>query len=229
MTQPNSDFHTRAIHAGESPDASAMPIFQSATVAGSYTRDGHNPTIEALEEKVCHLEGARVTLATASGMSAISQTLMALMQTGDRVVTHQTMYSGVQKLLKQWLPRYGFDVCQVDMRDPSQVKEALRTPTRVVYFEPIANPLVEVLDAPALIEMAHQAGAVVMTDNTFLTPYLFRPLDCGADIVVHSAMPPADQGPERKCLGADGSPCVVIQYVTHLAGICPSYGVYRLR
>jgi len=178
---------TRAIHSGEVPWASAVPIHQAATVHGSYSRDGHNPTVEAFEEKVRLLEGGESAVATASGMSAISQVLMTLLKSGDRLVAHRTMYSGVQHLLRDLLPRFGFEVVQIDMTDLDLLADALRTPTRVVYFEPIANPYIDVIDAPRAIGAAREAGSTVLIDNTFLTPCLFRPLDFGADVVVHSA------------------------------------------
>ena len=189
MTDRNekNGFATRAIHAGENPDASAVPIYQAATVEGSYSRDGHNPTVEAFEAKVCELEGGNRSLAMASGMAAITQVLMSLLETGDRLVTHKTMYSGVQHLLKDLLPKYGFEIAQIDMTDPEQLVDAVKTPTSVVYFEPIANPYIDVIDAPAAIEIAHNAGALTVVDNTFLTPYLYRPIENGADVVIHSA------------------------------------------
>ena len=180
-------FATRAIHAGEDSRASAIPIYQAATVDGSYSRDGHNPTVEAFEAKVCELEGGIRSLAMASGMAAIAQVLLSLMRSGDRLVAHQTMYSSVQHLLKEHLPRYGFEIEQVDMTDLCQLTDAVKAPTAVVYFEPIANPFIDVIDSPKVMEIAKSAGALTMVDNTFLTPYLYRPLESGADVVVHSA------------------------------------------
>ncbi len=179
--------HTDIVHNGERDDVSAVPIYQAATVDGSYSRDGHNPTIEALEEKIRSLERGQAALVTASGMAAISHTLLGLLSQGSRLVTHQTMYSGVQKLLSSVLPRYGIELVQVDMTDLENLRAALDTSPSVVYFEPIANPYVDVIDAPGAITMARECGATVMIDNTFLSPYLFKPLDYGAQIVVHSA------------------------------------------
>jgi len=180
-------FASRAIHAGEADFASATPIYQAATVRGAYLRTHPNPTIVALEEKVCELEGGARTVAAASGMAAVSQTWLALLRAGDRLVAHNTVYAGVQILLEQYLPRYGIEVEQVDMTDLDQLRRALEKPAKIVHFEPLANANLDVIDAPAAIEIAHQAGAAAVIDNTFLSPYLFRPLEHGADVVIHSA------------------------------------------
>ena len=180
-------FASRAIHAGEADFASATPIYQAATVGGRYLRDNVNPTIRALEEKIEELEGGARTVATASGMAAVSQTWLALLQAGDRLVVHHAVYVGVQALLDRFLPKFGIEVVQIDMTDLGQLAKALKNPAKVVHFEPVANASLEIIDAPAAIETAHQAGALAVIDNTFLSPYLFRPIEHGADVVIHSA------------------------------------------
>jgi methionine-gamma-lyase len=182
----DADFSTQIIHAGESPHASAFPIYQSNTVEGQYIRM-RNPTVEALEEKMRSLEGGARTVAMASGMAAISHTLLGLAQSGNRIVVHRSVFIGVQTLLNDFVSKLGIDVVQVDLNAAEELARALEKPTRLIYFETLSNPSLEVVDAPAVIAMARQAGVLVVVDNTMLTPYLFKPLESGADVVIHSA------------------------------------------
>lgn len=130
-------------------------------------------------------------------MSIISQTLLTFLSAGDRLVVHRCVYDNVMKLLRNHLTRLGIDVAFVDMTDPATLRAALaEKPANVVHFEPYVNPTCEVLDAPALIRAAKDAGALCIVDNTWLTPYLFQPLRHGADLVIHSA---------TKYLGGHGS------------------------
>ena len=192
MTQNNDhlndcDFTTRAIHAGESDVHSAVPIHQSATSNGVYTRN-LNPTIAAFENKIAALTGGEAACATACGMAAVSQTLLAHLSAGDRIVVHRCVYVGVHELLTEDLVRFGIDVCFVDMRNLENLKAAVaQKPTKIVYFEPYANPSMDIIDAAAAIEIAHAAGALAVIDNTLFTPYLFNPLHLGADLEIHSA------------------------------------------
>lgn len=179
-------FITRSIHAGEAENASATPIYQAATVDGAYLR-GSNPTFTAFEEKMCALEGGGRSIATACGMASVTQAVMTLIRAGSRIVCHHTAYTWTRHFMSEELPRLGFDTEMIDMRDPKQVDAALEKPTDVVYFEPLSNPTLDIIDAPAVIRKAHAAGAKVVIDNTFLSPYLFRPMDHGADVVLHSA------------------------------------------
>lgn len=179
-------FITRSIHAGEAENASATPIYQSTTVDGAYLR-GSNPTFTAFEEKMCALEGGGRSIATACGMASVTQAVMTLIRAGSRIVCHQTGYVWTGHFMSEALPRLGFDTELIDMRDPKQLDAALAKPTDVVYFEPLSNPTLDIIDAPEVIRKAHQAGAKVVIDNTFLSPYLFRPMDHGADVVLHSA------------------------------------------
>ncbi len=179
-------FITRTIHEGEAENSSATPIYQSTTVDGAYLR-GSNPTFTAFEEKMCALEGGGRSIATACGMASVTQAVMTLIRAGSRIVCHQTGYVWTRHFMSEELPRLGFNTELIDMRDPKQLDAALEKPTDVVYFEPLSNPTLDIIDAPGVIQKAHQAGAKVVIDNTFLSPYLFRPMDHGADVVLHSA------------------------------------------
>jgi len=178
---------TRAIHGGEHPGAPAVPIYPANAVGEvwAYSRYS-NPTVKAFEANFRELEGGAGTVATASGMAAVSQTLLGLLRSGDRLVVHRSLFVGVRTLLQDFLPHYGIDVVAVDMRQPELLAEALEVPTKIVFFEPVTHPEVEVIDAPACLELVGRAGALAVVDNTFLTPCLFRPLMHGADVVVHS-------------------------------------------
>ncbi len=182
----NREFSTDAIHAGESKNMSATPIYQAATVDGQYLRSG-NPTIDAFEIRVKTLARGAWGTATASGTSAISQVLTNLLEAGSRIVCHHTVYVWTKEILNTYLSKFGVEVVYVDMTDLDQLREAVKTKTKVVYFEPFANPTLDVIDVKSAIEIGKASGGIVVVDNTFLTPYLLRPLDMGADIVLHSA------------------------------------------
>jgi methionine-gamma-lyase len=177
---------TVAIHAGEDPFASTVAIQPSNSVGDTYGRHT-NATVEALEAKVRELEGGGVTIATATGMAAVSQTLLALLQSGDRLVVHCNIFVGVRTLLADYFPGLGIRVEAVDLRDLDALARALEEPAAAVYFETVSNPHINVVDAPGAIAVARRAGVPVILDNTLLTPCLFRPLAHGADLVIHSA------------------------------------------
>lgn len=177
---------TRLVHAGESPDASAFPVYHANAVGEHYTRHT-NPTLEALEAKFRALEGGAVTVATATGMAAVSQTLLALLTPGDRLVVHEHIFVGVRTLLADYFVGLGIRVDAVDLRHPERLAEALEKPAAAVYFETLSNPHLDVIEAPEAIRVARRAGVPVLVDNTLLTPCLFRPLEHGADVVIHSA------------------------------------------
>jgi cystathionine beta-lyase/cystathionine gamma-synthase len=189
MTRPvdESDaLMTSVIHTGEDPSASAVPIYVANSVGDTYARHT-NPTVEALEAKLRELEGGAVTVAMASGMAAVSQTLLSLLKTGDRLVVHTNIFVGVRALLADFFPGLGIRVDKVDMRDLDQLSWALEEPTAAVYFETISNPHINVIDAPRVIGIAKRASVPVIVDNTLLSPHLFRPVEHGADVVIHSA------------------------------------------
>ena len=207
MPKENFGMHTLAIHAGEEPDpatgAVATPIhmastfaFPSAEVAAAvfageeegyiYTRWG-NPTVDALERRIAALEGGEAALATASGMAAIATAVMTVAQAGDHIVATRAIYAGTYNLLAKELPRYGVHTTFVDATDPQNVAAAMREETRIVYLESPGNPTLALNDIAAIARIAHDAGALVFIDNTFATPVNQRPLELGADVVLHSA------------------------------------------
>ena len=151
-----------------------------------YTRHG-NPTLWRLEEEIAALEGAEGALVFASGMAAISTTLLTFLRAGDRLVSTHDLYGGSDALLREQLPRFGIEVVRVDPTDADAISAATTPNTRVFFFETVSNPLMKVVDVPRLVEMAQSVDAIIMLDNTFLTPVNFRPLEHGVDLVVHSA------------------------------------------
>jgi O-acetylhomoserine (thiol)-lyase len=200
-------FATLAVHAGQLPDpatgARAVPIhqttsyvFDSAEHAASlfnlqtfgnvYTRLS-NPTTAVFEERVAALEGGRAALATASGQAAEMTALLALLQAGDHVVAASTLYGGTYSLLDVSLRKLGIETSFVPPDDAENFRRAIRPNTRVVYAESLGNPGINVIDIESLAAVAHGAGVPLMIDNTVATPYLCRPFDWGADIVIHSA------------------------------------------
>ena len=180
------DITSDAVHVGDDPDYSAMPIYQGTTNHGQYTADS-NPTIQSVENKLNRLEGAEFGVATACGMAAISQTLLAFLKPGSRLVMHKNIYGRTQRLVEEPFNNLGVEFERVDMTDLEQLEKALKKKTTIVYFEVHSNPAMDVVDVKAASAMARQAGAMTIVDNTFLTPYLIQPLALGADIVLHSA------------------------------------------
>ena len=179
-------FITNSIHAGESETSSSTPIYLGATTDARYLRMG-NPTLDAFEEKVRVLEGGATAVSTASGMAAVSQTLLALLRPGDRLVCNETVYYWSTELIRVTLPQFGIEVVPVDFTDLDALEVALQTQTTVVYFEPLVNPTCKIADTLGVIERGKAAGATVVIDNTFLSPALLNPLAHGADVVLHSA------------------------------------------
>src|ERR671931_768790 len=190
-------FATTAIHAGNDPDpatgAVTVPIYQTSTYAqeGLGRHKGYeyartqNPTRLAVERNIAALEGARFGYAFASGMAAIDATLR-LVKAGEHVVVSDNTYGGTFRLFSRVLAGYGIEFDFVDTSDAGNVEAALRENTRMVFLETPTNPVMLVTDLRAVSDGAHAAGARVVCDNTFMSPYLQRPLDFGADIVVHS-------------------------------------------
>ena len=189
---------TRAVHAGvpvpRPGDPVSAPIVQSSTFINDivpegdvlYTRYLNNPTIELLGRRVAALEGAEAALPVASGMAAITLSLLAFLNSGDHVVASAGLYGGTLKLLNQDLPRLGIDTTYVGHGGRWQQAMKRKT-TRVVLVETVANPTLRVLDIRPIAQLARERGIAVIVDNTFATPALFRPLDHGADVVIHSA------------------------------------------
>jgi len=197
---------TIAVHAGEQIDpdtgASAPNLVMSTTFAMKepagfsinafegempfiYTRWG-NPTVRQLEQKLAALEGAEDCLAFASGMAATSAILLHALEAGDHLVISDVNYAGTAELVRQTLPRLGIDVTPVDTSDVAQVQAAMRPATRMVWIETPANPILRLTDIAAIAGLAKQAGALLAVDSTFATPIATRPIELGADLVVHS-------------------------------------------
>lgn len=146
-----------------------------------------NPTVTTFQDRLAALEGAEACVATASGMSAILSTVMALMKAGEHIVASRSIFGATQQLFGTILPRFGVETSFVDQGGPDSFRAALRPNTRLVFIETPSNPLTEVFDIPALAEASHAAGALLVVDNCFCTPALQRPLGLGADLVIHSA------------------------------------------
>jgi cystathionine beta-lyase/cystathionine gamma-synthase len=201
MTTPRNAhgrFETRAIHAGQEPDpqngAVMTPVYFTSTFkqdAPAQARQGYeysrtaNPTRTALEENLASLEGAAWGLCFASGLAA-TNALMDRLVPGDRVVAGNDLYGGTYRLFKKVFERYGIDFVFVDTTDLAAVKQAVDAKTRYVYVETPSNPLLNVTDIAGCAAIARAAGAKLVVDNTFATPYLQRPIGLGADLVLHS-------------------------------------------
>ncbi len=199
-------FETQAVHAGYSPDpttrAVAVPIYQTASYAFDDARHGAdlfdlkvagniytrimNPTTAVLEARLAALEGGEAALALASGMAAITAAIQTLARAGDNIVSASTLYGGTYNLFAHTFPNQGIEVRFADPRDPQALAGLIDERTRAVYCESIGNPLGNVTDIPALAALAHAAGVPLIVDNTVASPYLLRPIEHGADIVVHS-------------------------------------------
>lgn len=201
-------FETRQLHAGqEHPDpatgARAVPIYATASYVfddcahaaarfdlsepGNIYSRLTNPTQEVLEKRAASLEGGAAAVALASGAAAITCTIEALAQNGGHIVAQKTIYGGSYNLLAHTLPAYGITATFVDIHDLRQVEAAIQENTRAIYIETLGNPNSDIPDIDALAELAHRNGIVLVVDNTFGTPYLIRPIEHGADIVIHSA------------------------------------------
>ena len=203
----NLHLETRAIHApaadlnGSRPVS--VPIYQTSVFAFddaaacaralddpaagfAYSRYA-NPTTSALEAVAASLEGGEAALAASSGMGAINAVLLALLRPGDHVIAQQCLYGGTFAVFTTLAERYGIDVSYVSGRDAAEVTAAASPRSRLLFLETIANPTIAVSDLPALIAAGHQAGLTCVVDNTFATPVLCRPIEHGADVVIHSA------------------------------------------
>jgi cystathionine gamma-synthase len=192
------EFETRAIHAGQEPDpltgAVNVPIYQTSTYAQDGVlkmRGGHdyartiNPTRTALEECLASLEGGKHGVCFSSGMGATTA-IMELFSPGSRTVAINDVYGGTYRLFSKLYATKGYDYEFVDLTDEGIARQAFERPADLVWLETPSNPLLKIVDIAAIAERAHAAGAVVVVDNTFASPYLQQPLALGADIVVHS-------------------------------------------
>ena len=236
MSDSTWGFETRAIHVGQEPDeatgAITVPIHLSTTFVQSapgqhrgyeYARTS-NPTRAALERSVAGLEGARHGFAFASGMAA-ENALVGLLHPGDHVVLGLDAYGGTFRLIADIYGKRGVEWSAVDLSDPAALAGALRPETRQVWMETPTNPMLAVADVGAVADAAHAAGATVVVDNTFATPYLQNPLALGADVVVHSST--KYLGGHSDVLGGfvavdDGELAERLAYVQNAAGAVPS-------
>jgi O-acetylhomoserine (thiol)-lyase len=207
MTDRAFGIESLCLHAGQLPDpvtgSRAQPIYQTTsnifdsadhaaslfnlqTFGNVYSRIS-NPTVAVFEERVAALENGRAALATASGMAAQLTAMLAILQPGDHIVASSLLYGGTYSQFAVTLPKMGITTTFVDPDDPENFRRALQPNTRLVYGETLGNPKINVLDIERVAAIAHEAGIPLMIDNTMASPYLCRPLDWGADIVVHSA------------------------------------------
>ncbi len=201
-------FETLQLHVGQerpdpATDARAVPIYQTTSYvfrnsahaaarfgladAGNIYGRLTNSTQDVLEKRLAALEGGVAALATASGAAAITYTIQALAQAGDHIVAQKTIYGGSYNLLAPTLPQYGIRTTFVDAHDLAQLEGAIQDNTKAVYLETLGNPNSDIPDIDAIADIAHKHGLPLVIDNTFGTPYLIRPIEHGADIVVHSA------------------------------------------
>ena len=197
---------TIAVHGGYSPDpttkAVAVPIYQTTSYAFDDTQHGEdlfdlkvagniytrimNPTTDVLEKRVAELEGGLAGLALASGMAAITYAIMTIAEAGDNIVSAATLYGGTYNLFAHTLPQYGINVRFADYRDPAGFEKLIDDKTKAIFCESVGNPLGNMTDFEVLAEIAHRNGIPLIVDNTVPSPYLCRPIEHGADIVVHS-------------------------------------------
>jgi len=207
MADRNYGFDTLCLHAGQIPDAAtgarALPIYQTTsfvfdsadhaaslfnlqTFGNVYSRIS-NPTVCAFEERVAALEGGRAALAAATGMAAQTVALLTLAKQGDHIVSARTLYGGTYSQLAVTLADLGIDTTFADSDDPDSFRRAVKPNTKALYAETIGNPQLNVVDLSALAAIARDAGVPLVVDNTLASPYLCRPIEHGADIVIHSA------------------------------------------
>ena len=203
-----ASFETRQVHAGQVPDpttgARALPLYQTtayqfrdtkhaadlfglAELGNIYTRI-MNPTQDAVEQRIASLEGGVASLLVASGSAATTYALLNVAEAGDHIVSSPSLYGGTYNLFHYTFKKFGIDVTFVeDPSDPESWKKAIRPNTKALFGETIANPKNEILDIGAVAKVAHDAGVPLIVDNTVATPFLIRPIEHGADVVVHSA------------------------------------------
>ena len=200
-------FETLALHGGQEPDpttnARAVPIYQTTSYVFNdadhaanlfglkefgniYTRL-MNPTSDVFEKRIAALEGGVGALAFSSGSSAVTFAILNIAGAGDHVVSANSLYGGTYNLFVHTLPRFGLEVTLVDPADPENFRRAIKPNTKAVYAETVGNPKLDTLDIEAVAAIAHEAGVPLIVDNTMASPYLIKPIDHGADIVVHSA------------------------------------------
>lgn len=207
MAERKLKFDTLQVHAGQKPDPTtgsrAVPIYQTTSYVFNspehaanlfalkepgniYTRI-MNPTTDVFEQRMAALEGGVGALAVASGSAAITYAILNIAGAGDEIVSASTLYGGTYNLFAATLPRIGIKTVFVDPDDPENFRKAINEKTKALYIESLGNPGINIVDIEAVAKIAHENGIPLIVDNTFGTPYLIRPFEFGADIVVHSA------------------------------------------
>lgn len=204
-TQPYR-FETLALHAGQAPDPTtlsrAVPVYRTSSYVFKNTQHAANlfalkelgniytrltnPTTDVLEQRVAQLEGGAAAVALASGTTAIFYSIITLAQAGDEIVSAENLYGGTYTQFDAILPKLGIKVRFVDSRDPKNFEKAITEKTKALFIETIGNPVLDYTDVKAIADIAHKHGIPLIVDSTFTTPYLLRPIEHGADIVVHS-------------------------------------------
>ena len=200
-------FQTRTIH-GDKPhknskNALNSPIYQTSTFTFDnpeharkvmsfesndyvYTR-GNNPTLRLLEERVASLEDGKAAVTFSSGMAAISSVLLSLLNSGDKMIAHKTLYGSAHSFIKSFLPRYGIDAVFANLTDAESIEKLFDSNVKVLYFETPSNPTLDIVDIAEISKIAHKHNCKVVIDNTFASPFFQKPLNFGADVVAHSA------------------------------------------
>ncbi len=229
MSGPYKRIETKLVHAGDPrpryAGAVEMPIFQSATFeyAGEgsyhdvrYLRTNNTPNQLALHAKIAALEGSEAALVTASGMAAISTTLLTVLSAGEHLLAQSSLYGGTHDLLTRDFPHFGLSADFIDADRPDGWAEHLRPGTRAIYVEAMTNPLLQVADLRAVVQFARAHGLVSIIDNTFASPVNFRPIEAGFDLVLHSATKYLN-GHSDIVAGAVAGPAGLIERIRHKA------------
>ena len=207
MAERKFKFDTLQVHAGQKVDPTtgsrAVPIYQTTSYVFNSTEHAANlfalkesgniytrimnPTNDVFEQRMAALEGGVGALAVASGSAAITYAILNIAESGDEIVSASTLYGGTYNLFSTTLPRLGINTVFVDPDYPENFRKAINEKTKAVYIETVGNPGINLIDIEAVAKIAHESGVPLIVDNTFGTPYLIRPIEFGADIVVHSA------------------------------------------
>ncbi len=207
MKLKDKGFSTKSVHSGEKQDretgAISTPIYETSVFGFSSTKqlidvmsnrtEGYvytrfdNPTLRAVEKKMAKLENGEDATVFSSGMAAITSTVMTLASSGDHVVSTRDLYGGTLKLFADILPRFGIDVSLVEAMESNEIELAIRGNTKIIYAETLTNPTLKYLDMSKVAKLGRESGVTVVVDNTFASPYNLRPIQFGADVVIHSA------------------------------------------
>lgn len=207
MSERKLNFDTLQVHGGQEPDPTtgsrAVPLYQTTSYVFNSVEHGANlfalkesgniytrimnPTTDVFEKRIAALEGGVGALAVASGSAAITYAILNIASAGDEIVAARTLYGGTYNLFSTTLPNFGIKTTFVNPDEPENFREAIRENTKAIYIETIGNPGINLIDIEAVAKIAHESGIPLIVDNTFGTPYLIRPIEFGADIVIHSA------------------------------------------